>query len=85
MKHFKRVSRKIDLDSLTKKDIIAFSQQRQMELTFKNKTKGFAQATFKDLAKTSETVMEQLQHARGVSGDMLAYVPSEVALCLLLP
>ncbi len=66
MKHFKHVSCKIDLDSLTKKDIIAFGQQRQMELTFKNKTKGFAQATFKDLAKTLETVMEQLEHARGV-------------------
>jgi hypothetical protein len=52
MKHFKCVSCKIDLDSLTKKDIIAFSQQRLMELTFKNKTKSFAQATFKNLAKT---------------------------------
>ncbi len=75
MKHFKRVSFKIDLNSLTKKDIIAISQQCQMELTFKNKTKGFAQATFKDLAKTFKTVMEQLEHARGVSGIMLAYVP----------
>jgi hypothetical protein len=75
MNHFKRMSREIDLDSLTKKDIIAFSQQRQMELTFKNKTEGFAQATFKDLAKTFETVMEQLEHARGVSGVQLAYVP----------
>ncbi len=75
MKHFKRVSHKIDLDSLTKKDIIAFSQECQMELTFKNKTEGFAQATFKDLTKTFETVMEQLEHARGVSGVMLAYVP----------
>ncbi len=75
MKHFKHVSHKIDLDSLTKRDIITFSQQRQMELTFKNKSKGFAQATFKDLAKTFETVMEQLEHARGVSGVMLAYVP----------
>ncbi len=45
-----------------------------MELTFKNKPKGFAQATFKDLAKTFETVMEQLEHACGVSGVMLAYV-----------
>ena len=54
MKHFKRMSRKIDLDSLTKKDIIAFSQQHQMELTFKNKTEGFAQATFKDLARPSK-------------------------------
>jgi hypothetical protein len=75
MKHFKCVSCKIDLDSWTKKDIIAFSQQRQMELTFKNKTKGFSQATFKDLAKTFETVMEQLEHACGVSGVQLAYVP----------
>jgi hypothetical protein len=74
MKHFKHVSCEIDLESLTKKDIIVFSQQRQMELTFKNKTKGFAQATFKDLAKTFETVMEQLEHACGVSGVMLAYV-----------
>jgi hypothetical protein len=31
MKHFKCVSCEINLDSLTKKDIIAFSQQRQME------------------------------------------------------
>ncbi len=38
MKHFKSVSCKIDLDSLTKKDIITFSQQHQMELFFKNKT-----------------------------------------------
>ncbi len=77
MKHIKCVSCKIDLDSLTKKDIIAFCQQRQTELTFKNKTNGFAQATFKDLAKTFETVMEQLEHARGVSvsGIMLACVP----------
>ncbi len=46
-----------------------------MELTFKNKTEGFAQATFKDLTKTFEMVMEQLEHACGVSGVMLAYVP----------
>jgi hypothetical protein len=44
-------------------------------VTFKNKTKGFAQATFKDLAKTFKTVMEQLEHARGVSSIQLAYVP----------
>jgi hypothetical protein len=75
IKHFKCMSRKIDLDSLTKKDIIAFSQQGQMELTFKNKTEDFAQATFKDLAKTFETVMEQLEHACGVSGVQLTYVP----------
>jgi hypothetical protein len=31
MKHFKHVSCKIDLDSLTKKDIVMFSQQHQME------------------------------------------------------
>ncbi len=42
MKHFKHMSCEIDLDLFTKKDIIAFSQQRQMELSFKNKTKGFA-------------------------------------------
>ncbi len=75
MKHFKRVSCKINLDSLTKKDIITFSQQRQMELSFKNKTEGFAQATFKDLAKTFKVVMEQLEHARGVAGVQLVYVP----------
>ncbi len=34
MKHYKCVSRKIDLKTLTKKDIIAFSQQRQMGLSF---------------------------------------------------
>ena len=47
MKHFKRMSHKINLDLLTNKDIIAFSQQHLMELSFKKKTKGFAQATFK--------------------------------------
>jgi hypothetical protein len=82
MKHFKCMPCKIDLDSLTKKDIIAFSQQRQMELTFKNKTKGFAQATFKDLAKTFETVGEQLEHARGVSGIQLTYVPHKKLILL---
>jgi hypothetical protein len=75
MKHFKRVSHKIDLDLLTKKDIIAFSQQCQMELFFKNKTKFFAHATFKGLAKTFKIVMEQVEHAPGVSGIQLAYVP----------
>jgi hypothetical protein len=75
MKHFKHMSHKINLETLTKKDIIVFSQQRQMELSFKNKTKGFAQATFKDLAKTFEVVIEQLEHARGVAGVPLAYVP----------
>jgi hypothetical protein len=75
MKHYKCVSCEINLELLTKKDIIAFSQQRQMELSFRNKTKGFAQATFKDLAKTFEVVIEQLEHARGVAGITLAYVP----------
>jgi hypothetical protein len=46
-----------------------------MEVTFKNKTEGFAQATFKDLAKTFKTVMEQLEHACGVSGVQLVYLP----------
>ncbi len=82
MKHFKRVSCKIDLDSLTKKDIIAFSQQHQMELTFKNKTKSFAQATFKDLSKTFDMVMEQLEHACGVSGIQLAYLPHKKLILL---
>ncbi len=84
MKHFKHVSHKIDPDSLTKKDIIAFSQQHQMELTFKNKTEGFgfAQATFQDLPKTFETVIEQLEHARGVSGVQLAYVPHKKLILL---
>jgi hypothetical protein len=63
MKHYKHMSCKIDLELLTKKDIIAFSRQRQMEISFKNKTKGFAQATFKDLAKTFEVVIKQLEHA----------------------
>ncbi len=76
------MSCKIDLDSLTKKNIIVFSQQRQMELTFKNKTKGFAQATLKNLAKTFETVMEQLEHACGVSGVQLAYVPHKKLILL---
>ncbi len=42
MKHYKRVSCKIDLESLTMttKDIITFIQQRQVELSFKIKTKG---------------------------------------------
>jgi hypothetical protein len=39
MKHYKRVSRKIDLETLTKKDIIVSSQQCQMELSFKTKPK----------------------------------------------
>jgi hypothetical protein len=35
--------------------------------------KAFAQATFKVLAKSSEVVMEQLEHACGVSGVHLTY------------
>jgi hypothetical protein len=58
------------------------SQQRQMELSFKNKTKGFVQTTFKDLAKTFEVVMEQLEHAHGVSGVQLAYVPHKTLILL---
>jgi hypothetical protein len=75
MKHYKRVSCKIDLASLTKRDIIAFSQQLKIELFFKNNTKGFAQATFKEFAKTFKVVIEQLEHARGAAGIPLAYVP----------
>jgi hypothetical protein len=37
---------------------------------------------FKDLAKTFETVMEQLEHAHGVSGDQLAYVPHKILIPL---
>jgi hypothetical protein len=51
-------------------------------VTFKNKTKGFAQATFKDLAKTFEMVMEQLEHACGVSGVQLPYVPRKNLILL---
>ncbi len=75
MKHYKCISCKIDLASLTKKNIIAFSQQCQLELSLKNKTEGFAQATFKDLAKTFEVVIKQLEHAHGVAGIPLTYVP----------
>jgi hypothetical protein len=82
MKHFKHGSYKIDRDSLTKKDIILFSHQRQMELFFKNKTEGFAQATFKDLAKTFKVVIVQLEHACGVAGAPLAYVPRKKLISL---
>ncbi len=51
MKHYKRMSCKIDLESLTKKDIIAFSQQRQMELSFKKKTKGLPKPPSKTLPR----------------------------------
>jgi hypothetical protein len=82
MKHFKCVPCEINLESLTKKDIIAYSQQCQMELSFKNKTEGFAQATFKDLAKTFEVVIKQLEHARGVVGTPLANVPRKKLILL---
>jgi hypothetical protein len=75
MKYNKRMSCKIDLKTMTKKDIIMFSQQHQVELLFKDKNNGYAQATFKDLAKTFEVVIEQLDHCRGVIGVQLAYVP----------
>jgi hypothetical protein len=45
-----------------------------MELSFTNKTKGYAVATFKDLSKTFEWIHEQLEHCRGVNGAPLAYV-----------
>jgi hypothetical protein len=60
---------------LLKLTLTAFNQQRQMKLSIKNKTEGFAHATFNDLAKTFEVVMEQLEHAHEVSGIQLAYVP----------
>jgi hypothetical protein len=77
MKHYNRVSCKIDLETMTKKDIIALSQQRQMELSFKNKTNGYAKATFKDLAKTFDVAIEQLELCCRVTGVQLAYVPHE--------
>ncbi len=74
MKNYKRLSCKIDLKTLTKKDIIAFSQKCQIELSFKNKTNGYAQATFKDIAKTFEVVIEKLEHCCGVIGVPLSYI-----------
>jgi hypothetical protein len=50
-KHYKRMSCKIDLEMLTKKDIIAFSQQRQMELSFKNKPKAMPKPLSRTLPK----------------------------------
>jgi hypothetical protein len=46
-----------------------------MEASSKNKTDGYTQATFKDLAKTFEVVIEQLEQCHGVAGVLLAYVP----------
>jgi uncharacterized membrane protein YgcG len=73
LKHQKRVSREIDLSTMTKESILQLDQQRQMEKTFTNKLDGYAQATFKDLAKTFEVVSEQLEHGRGIQGVCLAY------------
>ena len=74
LKHQKRVSREIVLADMTKESIVELEQQRQMEKTFTNKLDGYAQATFKDLAKTFEVVTEQLEHGRGINGICLAYV-----------
>ena len=74
LKHQKRVSREIVLADMTKESIVELEQQRQMEKTFSNKLDGYAQATFKDLAKTFEVVTEQLEHGRGINGVCLAYV-----------
>ncbi len=68
LKHQKRVSREIDLSDMSKESILALDQQHQMEKTFTNKLDGYAQATFKDLAKTFEMVSEQLEHGRGING-----------------
>jgi hypothetical protein len=57
-----------------RKDITAFSHQCQMELSLKNKPNSYAKATFKDLVKTFEVVIEQLQHCRVVTGILLTYV-----------
>ena len=74
LKHQKRVSREIVLADITKESILELDQQRQMEKSFTNKLDGYAQATFKDLAKTFEVVTEQLEHGRGINGVCLAYV-----------
>jgi hypothetical protein len=75
MKHYKHVSCKINHNTIAKKDIIAFSKQHQMELPFYNKTNSYAQVTFKDLTKTFEVVIEQIEHCQGITGVQLAYVP----------
>jgi len=74
LKHQKRVSREIVLSDMTKESILELDQQRQMEKSFTNKLNGYAQATFKNLAKTFEVVSEQLEHGRGINGEKLAYV-----------
>ena len=46
-----------------------------MELSFTNMTKGYAQATFKDLTKTFGVVTEELlEHCLGIAGIPLANV-----------
>ncbi len=74
LKHQKRMSREINLPTMTKDSILVLDQQCQMGLSFTNKTNGYAQATFKDLAKTFEVMPEQLEHGRGINGVCLAYV-----------
>ncbi len=74
LKHQKRVSREIVLSDKTKESILELDQQRQMEKSFTNKLDVYAQATFKDLAKTFEVVTEQLEHGRGINGVCLTYV-----------
>jgi hypothetical protein len=54
MKHFKRVSCKIDLDSLTKKDIIAFSQQHQMSRPSRTKPKALPKPLSRILPRPSK-------------------------------
>ena len=65
MRYYKCCYCKINIETMTKKDIIGCSQQHKIELFIKNKLVGHAQATFKDLAKTFEWVLKQLVHAWG--------------------
>ena len=74
LKHKKRVSCEAKLDQITQKEVQALCQQRQMELSFDSKTNSYAQATFKNLAKTFEWVHKQLEHCRGMTGVPLAYI-----------
>ena len=75
MHNKRRVSHKVQLDEITKSDILGLSQQLQMELSFTNKTKGYDQATFKDLTKTFGVVTEELlEHCPGIAGVPLANV-----------
>jgi hypothetical protein len=67
MKHKMCVSCEIHLSESKKVDLLAFSQQCKMEMSFTNKTKGYAQVTFKDLTMTFRVVTKQLEHCQGVS------------------